>query len=248
MSLLIINADDFGYSTGVNYGIIHSYQQGILTSTTMITTMPGFEEGVKLAEENPGLGIGVHLSLTCGKPLREDVPSLIQSNGQFHQLSFYEEDFKIDLDELYKEWKEQIERVVKRGIKPTHLDSHHHVNSLSPITEVFIQLAKEYDLPVRNNFDVPTDILTTKRFNTSFDLIGMTKEIWKPMELKNIVQECQMFGEVEAMCHPGYVDQVLLANSSLRDGRAVTVAELSRSDYANILKENDIQLGTYSDL
>lgn len=248
MSLLIINADDFGYSTGVNYGIIHSYQRGILTSTTMMANMPGFDEGVKLAEENTGLGIGIHLSLTCGSPLRNDVPSLVGNNGKFHDLTFYEKAFEIDLNELYKEWKEQIEKIINSGIEPTHIDSHHHVNGIASITEVFNQLAKEYNLPVRNNFEVPDDIKTTKRFNTTFDLISSVKEIWKPMELKNIIQECKAFGTVEAMCHPGYVDSVLLENSSLRDSRAVTVSELQRSDYAEILEENGIRLGTYADL
>lgn len=248
MTLLIINADDFGYSTGINYGIIHSHQEGILSSTTMIATMPGFDEGVKLAEENPSLGIGVHLSLTCGTPLRKDVPSLIKEDGQFHLLSHYEKAFKIDTEELYKEWKEQIKKVIEAGIQPTHLDSHHHVNTLSGITEVFVQLAKEFYLPVRNNFEVPADIQTTNRFNTSFDAIGMKKEIWKPMELTNLVEECEMFGTVEAMCHPGYVDQVLLETSSLTDYRAVMVGELMRSDYRQILEKHHIQLGTYADL
>lgn len=248
MSLLIINADDFGYSTGINYGIIHSYQRGILSSTTMLANMPGFEEGVKLVEENPDLGIGIHLALTCGSPLRDDVPSLVENNGELHNLSFYEKDFEIDLDELYREWKEQIEKIINSGIEPTHIDSHHHVNAIEPITEVFVRLANEYKLPVRNNFTVPDEIKTTKRFNTTFDLISMVKELWKPMELRNIIQECKTFGTVEAMCHPGYVDNVLLNNSSLRDSRAVTVSELQRSDYAKILEENEVQLGTYADL
>lgn len=248
MSLLIINADDFGYSTGVNYGIIHAYQRGILSSTTMMANMPGFDEGVKLAEENPNLGIGIHLALTCGSSLRSDVPSLVEDNGEFHNLSFYEKDFVIDTDELYKEWKEQIEKIISSGIEPTHIDSHHHVNTIEPMTEVFIRLANEYNLPVRNNFKVPDDIKTTQRFNTTFDLISLVKELWKPMELRNIIQECKVFETVEAMCHPGYVDNTLLNNSSLRNSRAITVSELQRSDYAETLEENGIQLGTYADL
>ena len=66
---LIINADDFGYSNGVNYGIIDAFKNGILTSTTCLTNMPGFNHAIQLAKENPNLGIGIHLTLTCGKPL-----------------------------------------------------------------------------------------------------------------------------------------------------------------------------------
>lgn len=248
MSLLIINADDFGYSAGINYGIIHSYQRGILSSTTMMANMPGFEEGVKLAKENTGLGIGVHLTLTCGSPLRDDVFSLVEDNGQFHHISFYEKKFEINLDDLYKEWKEQIERIIRSGIDPTHLDSHHHVNNITPITEVFTQLAEEYSLPVRNNFDVPDHIKKTTRFNTSFESLIAMKEIWKPMEIKNLIQECKTFETVEIMCHPGYIDNVLLNNSSLRESRAIMVAELQREDYGKTLEEENIQLGTYADL
>lgn len=248
MSLLIINADDFGYSTGINYGIIHAFQRGILSSTTMMANMPGFDEGVKLAKENPELGIGVHLTLTCGRPLRKDVKTLTDERGNFHHLSFYEEKFEIDLDELYQEWKDQIEKVMQNGIEPTHLDSHHHVNSLPIISEVFNQLAREYKLHVRNNFSVPEDIMTTNRFTTSLDTIGGVREIWKALEIRNIIEDCKMFETVEAMCHPGYVDNTLIQNSSLKEDRAVIAAELQRKDYAEILEKNDISLGTYKDL
>jgi hypothetical protein len=248
MSLLIINADDFGYSTGINYGIIHAFQRGVLSSTTMMANMPGFDEGVILAKENPELGIGVHLALTCGRPLRSDVKTLIDERGNFRHLSFYEKKFEIDTDELYQEWKEQIGKVMQSGIEPTHLDSHHHVNSLPLISEVFNQLAREYQLPVRNNFSVPEDITTTNRFTTSLDTIGGVREIWKAMEIRNIIEDCKNFETVEAMCHPGYVDNILIQNSSLREYRAVIAAELQRKDFAEILEKNDISLGTYNDL
>lgn len=59
MGKLIINADDFGYGKGVNMGIIEAYQNGVLTSTTLMAGMPGFDQAVKLAKDNPGLGVGV---------------------------------------------------------------------------------------------------------------------------------------------------------------------------------------------
>jgi|SRR5690625_859062 len=248
MSTLIINADDFGYSTGINYGIIHAFQRGILSSTTMMANMPGFDEGVTLAKENPTLGIGIHLTLTAGRPLRQDVKSLVDEAGNFHELAFYEKKFEIDTEDLYKEWKAQIEKVIQSGLSPTHLDSHHHVNTIPLITDVFTELAREYQLPVRNNFSVPEDIPTTNRFITTLDTIGGVREIWKAMQIRNIIEDCKTFGIVEAMCHPGYVDHTLVQGSSLREYRAVMVAELQRQDYAEILEANDITLGTYDDL
>ncbi len=58
MGKVIFNSDDFGYSYGVNYGILDAYQRGILTSTTLMANMPGFEHAVKLKKEVPGLGVG----------------------------------------------------------------------------------------------------------------------------------------------------------------------------------------------
>ena len=64
MRKLINNADDFGYSHAINYGIIDSYLDGILTSTTLMPGMPGFQHAVALAKKNPCLGNGIHLTKT----------------------------------------------------------------------------------------------------------------------------------------------------------------------------------------
>lgn len=248
MNLLIVNADDFGYSAGINYGIIDAYQNGILSSTTLMANMSGFKQATVLAKENPGLGIGVHLTLTCGSPVKENVKSLVEADGKFHKLSFYEKGFSVDLDELYDEWKAQIDTVIAGGIKPTHLDSHHHVNSIQPLTTVFERLAKEYDLPVRHNYEVAEDFVTTRRFFNFLDTLGRDKEIWKPMTIRNLVDDVKTFGTVEAMTHPGYVDAVVLDNSSLNDNRAYQLRELQQESYQKLLKDNEITLGTYADL
>jgi predicted glycoside hydrolase/deacetylase ChbG (UPF0249 family) len=248
MALMIINADDFGYGNGINHGIIESHRNGILTSTTMMANMPGFDHAKAFAKENPNLGIGVHLVLTCGAPLRTDVPSLVNEKGNFHHLSFYEADFEINLEELYLEWKSQIEKVIQAGIEPTHLDSHHHVNSIGPLTEVFEKLAREYHLPVRSNYKVSDDLLTTRRFFHTLDSLGMEKEIWRPMAIRSLIDDCLTFGSVEVMCHPGYVDAELLDRSSFTSGRAYQVRELTKEKYKILFDEMGITLGTYRDL
>lgn len=248
MTQLIINADDFGYSTGINMGIVHAHQRGILTSTTIMAGMPGFEEAVELAKENPKLGVGVHLTLTCGSPLRNDVPTLTGDGSTFHNLSFYEKEFSVDLDEVYKEWKTQIELVIDSGIKPTHLDSHHHVNVIDPLTTIFIKLAKEFNLPVRNNFEVPEGLSTTGSFVTYFDSAGYNKEIWRAMEVKNLLQTIQQNTSTEIMCHPAYVDKFLLENSSFNVKRTIVLDELLDSRYPEILEDNNINLVHFGEL
>ena len=102
MGKVIFNSDDFGYSHGVNYGIADAYQRGILTSTTLMANMPGFDHAVKLKRDLPNLGVGVHLTLTCGKPLLKNVTSLMDGDN-FKHLSFYTQPFEVDGDQLYQE-------------------------------------------------------------------------------------------------------------------------------------------------
>jgi len=247
-SKVIFNADDFGYSRAINLGIIQAHKNGILSSTTIMPNMPGFENGIFLAKENPNLGIGVHLTLTCGSPVLSDVHSLCQKDGKFHKLEFYEEPFKISEEELYREWDAQILKVLNAGIKPTHLDSHHHVNILPPMKEVFIKLARKYELPVRNNFDVPEDIKTVKRFFLGFDLLSLDKEIWKPLTFNNLIQDCQTFGTVEVMCHPGFLDHVIIENSSMATQRVFVCKELQFDRYKKLLEQNEVKIVTYGDI
>lgn len=114
--------------------------------------------------------------------------------------------------------------------------------------EVFIELAQKYQLPVRNNFEVPETLKTVNRFFTEFDGLSQNKEIWKEMTIKNLVQDCQVYGTVEVMCHPGYLDDVVMASSSLLNSRVFTVKELQNPRYKEVLEKNQIHLGTYRDL
>ena len=69
MKRLIINADDFGLSPGVNRGILEAFKDGILTSTTMMVNMEHFDEAVEIAHRHPDLPVGIHLSLLWGPPV-----------------------------------------------------------------------------------------------------------------------------------------------------------------------------------
>ena len=71
MKQLIVNADDFGLSSGANRAIITAWQQGVLTSASLMVGGNGFEEAVALAKDNPGLQVGLHLTLVQGRSARE---------------------------------------------------------------------------------------------------------------------------------------------------------------------------------
>lgn len=248
MGNVIFNADDFGYSRAINMGIIDAHNYGILTSTTLMANMPGFGHAVELSKENPNLGVGVHLTLTCGRPLLEGHKTIVKEDGSFRNLVFYERvNFVVDPEEVYAEWDAQIQKVIKAGIVPTHLDSHHHTHTFGINREIVIELARKYNLPVRNNLSLPDDIRHTSRFEMNFDFVGRNSELRQEKYLENIIEDFKRFETTEVMCHPGYLDYVVLSTSSLTENRVKILNFLINSQFSRKLKENkDITLTTYN--
>lgn len=254
MGKVIFNSDDFGYSHGVNYGIVDAYQRGILTSTTLMANMPGFEHAVKLKKEFPDLGVGVHLTLTCGRPLLKNVDSLTDE-GRFKQLSFYAHPFEVDGDQLYQEWNTQIQKIYRAGIIPTHLDSHHHTHTFGMNQEIVIALAKKYDLPVRGNFEKKAEVRHVDYFEPYFDDVGETviekRQIDCSIEkyLEGLLSTLREDKTIEVMCHTAYLDQALLKGSSFVYPRLNQVEFLIHSEFAQLVKEDRlIELITYKDI
>lgn len=239
---LIVNADDFGMSEGVTIGILLAHQKGILTSTTCMMNMPYAEFALNEAKRFPQLGIGIHLVLTVGKPLIDGAQSYTDENGNFRRPCDYEDgDPHADEEELYKEWKAQIEKFIEvAGKKPTHIDSHHHVHLLPWHHNVVKRLAIEYNLPIRqeeqiiNHYEyVPCDI-TFYNKNMNLDYF---------MKLLNTYS-----GTIEIMCHPALLDQRLCDMSSYTTLRMKELDILRSPEVINYIKEKHIQLINYSDI
>jgi len=251
MHKLIINSDDFGYGRGINHAIIDTYQEGILTSATLMTNTPGFDHAVKLALANPKLGVGVHLVLTFLKPLRDDVPSLVDSNGNFYRPNAYRQgEITVDYSDLYKEWDAQIQKVLDAGIQPTHLDSHHHVHTMTATHQnVFLDLAEKYKLPVRGNFQTSRSFKTTTFFEPAFDTVSTLDQFEQDNYLNDLVQRIKENKSTEIMCHTGYVDQFLFAHSSFIESRMYQVELLQESKFVRMIKSDEaIALVTFRDL
>src|SRR5579863_7236158 len=85
MRSLIVNADDLGWTAGVNRGIGEAHRHGIVTSASLLANGRAFDDGVKMAHELPGLGVGVHLNLSDGRPTApaDEVKSLLNEKGEF---------------------------------------------------------------------------------------------------------------------------------------------------------------------
>jgi chitin disaccharide deacetylase len=206
---LIVNADDFGYSRGVNYGIIDAHQYGIVNSTTMMLNMPGVHHAVELAKEHPALKLGIHLVLTCGKPLRSDVPTLTDEQGNFKKLRDLNKN--LSLLELEREWTAQIDRFLDFGLTATHFDSHHHVHSIPEFLPVIQRLSRKYNLPARRITEQPVEGVPsfTDRFFYDFYGEGVTQDYFIELSQRDVDNQT-----VEVMCHPGYLDFEVLNGSS----------------------------------
>ena len=152
MKNLIVNADDLGWTEGVNRGILDAFRGGIVTSTSLLANGAAFADGIKVAKSAPRLAVGVHLNLSDGEPVadRESVTSLLDDAGQFadgpESLLWKRARRGLILDEVEEEWDAQIQKVRDAGIRPTHLDGHKHVHMLPGLFGIALRLAKKHGI------------------------------------------------------------------------------------------------------
>lgn len=239
---LIVNADDFGFSKAVNYGIIEAYKTGVVRSTTIMAGMPTFDHAVELLKENPGLGCGVHLTLSAYKPVLKTHKTIVDEEGNFYRKLLTEQDLnKIDLNEVFEEFCAQIERVKGRGINITHLDSHHHVHTFEFLKPVIEKILRKYNLPIRGGLGYELDYNKVVPFEGAF--YGEDVSV-KSLE-KIINKEYEL---IEVMAHPAYVDSFLLKNSSYNLKRLEELEVLTSRELKDLLKENNIEVINYKDI
>jgi predicted glycoside hydrolase/deacetylase ChbG (UPF0249 family) len=149
---LIVNADDLGWTEGVNRGIAEAHRHGIVTSASLLANGAAFASGVELARTTPGLGVGIHLNLSDGEPVadRELVTTLLNDRGDLEgkpeSLLLKLARRSVLLDEVEHEWDAQIQKVRDVGIEPTHLDGHKHVQMLPGLFEIALRLAKRHGI------------------------------------------------------------------------------------------------------
>ncbi len=152
MKSLIVNADDLGWTEGVNQGIVEAFRHGIVTSTSLLANGTAFAGGLQAVRSAPGLGVGVHLNLSDGAPVadRESVMSLLNDEGNFaggpESLLLKRARRGLMLEEVDEEWDAQIQKVRDAGIQPTHVDGHKHVHMLPGLFEIALRLAKRHDI------------------------------------------------------------------------------------------------------
>jgi predicted glycoside hydrolase/deacetylase ChbG (UPF0249 family) len=151
MKMLIVNADDFGFTRGVNSGIVRAFCEGILTSTTIMANGEAFDHAVQLARENPQLALGCHLAAVGGRPLSKVDSPLVDEQGllpaTLTQLLMKIATGKVRTSDIEREFVAQVERTVAAGIKPTHLDTHKHTAVHPAVMLALVRTAKAFAIP-----------------------------------------------------------------------------------------------------
>jgi predicted glycoside hydrolase/deacetylase ChbG (UPF0249 family) len=160
-SRLIINADDFGLTPGINRSIAELHHAGVLTSATLMATGPAFEDAVALAHANPTLGIGCHIVLTDGVPAAPpgSIPSLLGPDGKSFRPSLL--DFvrallrgQIREADIEREAQAQIDKLQQAGIAITHVDTHKHTHLFPAVARPLLQVLERSNIhAIRDPFE-----------------------------------------------------------------------------------------------
>lgn len=221
MKQLIVNADDFGLSKGINQGIIEAHTKGIVTSTSLMVDSPFANEAKNLLQYS-NLSIGLHFNLKDESLKADIVKRLILPLSK--------------IEKVKNEFERQFEKFVKTvGTYPDHLDSHHQIHLHGEVRPIFEEYSQNYKIPIR--------ILSGVKFVDSF--FG-----WNSLRQKDLnristdsllsILSTLDNGTSELMCHPGYFDETL--KSSYAQEREIELKTLLDKRISDYLKETNIKL------
>jgi len=219
MKYLIVNGDDFGASGGINRGILESNQRGILTSTSLLVNTPWSEEAVKLSRAAPDLSVGLHVDLGKELTLTAHSPGWMRA----------------ELRRQFARFQELMDRL------PTHLDSHHNVHRDPQALPLFLALAEEHSLPMREHSSVRYFSKFYGQWGGQTHLEQLGVESLARMLATEIRD-----GFTELSCHPGYVDPDYPTGYSTE--REAELRTLCDPRIRQVLAEQSIHLISYHDL
>ena len=222
---LIINADDFGLTPGVNRAIEELHRAGALTSATLMATGPAFEAAVTIARRNPGLGVGCHVVLTDGMPVShpDEIPTLLGADGKTFRpglLDFAQAILRgqVSADDITREAFAQVQKLQRAGIDVTHLDTHKHAHLFPVVTRSLLHVAQRCSLgAIRNPFE-PSWTLTLGHGSRlrRLSIRGLDRAFRRRFDaqlasatLAEILSALPETGTWELVVHPGYNDEAL---------------------------------------
>jgi predicted glycoside hydrolase/deacetylase ChbG (UPF0249 family) len=219
---LIINADDFGASMGVNRGIFESHTRGVVTSTSLMVTGRAACEAVAISRDCPGLSLGLHWDVSGEGDCKV---------GRMSNPAAIRDAFQRQLDGFS----------TLTGRMPTHIDSHHHLHRRADILPIFRELVEPLGLPLRNE----NDVHFIGGFYAQWEWMVTNLEYVSIPTLQRILQEEVREGWTEMACHPGYVTPDF--SSVYLQEREEEVRTLTDLRIRQIIETLGIQLVNYTD-
>lgn len=252
---LIVRGDDIGSSHAANIGCIESYQNGIMTSVELMPPCPWFFEAVEMLNENEGLDVGIHLTLTSEWSLYKwrpitHCPGLTDEAGNFYPMVWKNDNFppgssimesNWTLDEIEKELRAQIELSLKHLPQISHITTHMGFGSLDEkIGELVEKLSKEYDLYV--------DMSEVKRFprwdrekpvETRIDQFCENLESLTPGTYLFVEHPARDFPEMQPIGHKGSNDVAI--------SREMVTRVFTSGKVKNTIEKKGIKLISYAD-
>jgi predicted glycoside hydrolase/deacetylase ChbG (UPF0249 family) len=243
---LIVNADDFGRTSGINVGIIRAHREGIVTSASLMVTQTAAEQAAALAKENPNLGVGVHFAWTGGRPLLDpdQVRSLVDARGSLPRSP--EGLALAELTDILAEARAHL-RLFRElmGRPPTHFDTHHHAHRLPLFLEAVMTLAWETGIPVRS-------VTAEMRQRFRHERIATTDHLVEDFHgdgasLDNLVHILGglPLGTTELVCHPGLVDAELRESSRYAEPRERELEALTDREVRQAIQAGGVRLIHY---
>lgn len=231
MKLLIVNADDFGLSAGINAGIVQAHEHGIVTSTSLMVRQGAAEQAAALAKRLPRLGVGLHIDL-WESAFREDA---------WVKLYAWTDDTPAAIE---REVRAQLARFRElMGREPDHIDTHQHVHRREPAATVVRRAARAIGLPLRGD--------GTARYVGGFygqdDIGGPYPEGISVARLIELLDALEP-GLTELGCHPGHVTAGdSLDSTAYRMERSVECNTLCDPRVLARAARGDIVLTSYAD-
>jgi len=186
MRRLIINADDFGLTAGVNRAIAEAHGGGIVTSSTLMANSSAFEGAVASAKTSPKLGIGCHVMLVDGAPIltpetvttllaRASSPRFVTALSEFALRTLRG---KLRPDEVFAEALAQMRKIQAAGIRLTHFDSHKHTHVFPQVLRPLLRAAQEAGVPAVRNPFVPLRAVVSAHLLRRPRLWGRTSQVY----------------------------------------------------------------------
>ena len=222
MRRLIVNADDFGYTRGVNRAILEACRNGVVTSTSLLSNGAAFEDAVEIARAETRLDVGCHLNFVEGKPVSppERIPHLVEADGRFlkaWQLAPRLLCGAVPESEIEREASAQIEKLLQAGLRPSHVDTHKHTHVHPAVARAVARAARRFDIrwirrPFENLLPRSARRISAKRF-----ALASLNWLAPPFERRMAAM---------GMAMPAFFTGVLLTGRLTRQAFAETLAAL----------------------